>query len=130
MKFAYTIIYVPDVSASLGFFETAFGFRKRFLHESGDYGELETGETTLAFAAHSFGAANLPDGYVEASSSQKPLGFEVALVTNSVADAHARAIASGAVEIKAPESKPWGQDVSYVRCPDGTLVELCSPIGQ
>jgi lactoylglutathione lyase len=23
---------------------------------------------------------------------------------------------------------PWGQTVSYVRCPDGTLVELCTPM--
>ena len=53
MKFAYTIVYVPDVSASLAFFEKAFGFTRRFLHESGTYGELDTGETTLAFAAHS-----------------------------------------------------------------------------
>ena len=46
MKFAYTIIYVPDVAASLAFFEAAFGFSRRFLHESGTYGELETGDTT------------------------------------------------------------------------------------
>jgi lactoylglutathione lyase len=51
MKFGYTIIYVPDVTASLVFFEKAFGFTRRFLHESGDYGELETGATTLAFAS-------------------------------------------------------------------------------
>ena len=48
MKFGYTIIYVPDVPASLRFFEDAFGFARRFLHESNTYGELETGETTLA----------------------------------------------------------------------------------
>gem|GEM_PF-4758494 len=30
MKFGYTIIYVPDVSASLTFFENAFGVRRRF----------------------------------------------------------------------------------------------------
>lgn len=129
MKFGYTMVYVPDVSASLAFFEKAFGFTKRFLHESGDYGELNTGETTLAFAAHSLVATHLPDGYVEASSSQKPLGIEVAFVTPSVAEAHAKAVAVGATEIKAPEAKPWGQVVSYVRCPDGTLVELCSPVG-
>lgn len=48
---------------------------------------------------------------------------------DDVAGAHARAIAAGASELSAPVSKPWGQVVSYVRCPDGTLVELCSPIG-
>ena len=129
MKFGYTIVYVPDVSASLAFFEKAFGFTTRFLHESGAYGELNTGETTLAFAAHSLGDMNFPSGHVEASSSKMPLGIEIAFVTSSVHDAHSKAISAGAVELKAPESKPWGQVVSYVRCPDGTLVELCSPIG-
>ncbi len=129
MKFGYTIIYVPDVSSSLAFFEEAFGFARRFVDESGDYGELNTGETVLAFAAHELGELNLPDGYVKASSSQKPLGVEIAFVTNSVAEAHVAAVAAGATEVKSPETKPWGQVVSYVRCPDGTLVELGSPVG-
>ena len=41
---------------------------------------------------------------------------------------HAKAINAGAVSIKEPLLKPWGQTVSYVRCPDGTLVEICSPV--
>ncbi|HLD67103.1 MAG TPA: VOC family protein [Pseudomonas sp.] len=128
MKFGYTIIYVPDVAASLAFFEAAFGFARRFLHESGDYGELETGETTLAFAAHALGALNFPEGFVAADASAQPLGIEVAFVTPDIAQAHATALAAGASEVKAPESKPWGQTLSYVRCPDGTLVELCTPV--
>lgn len=127
MKFGYTIIYVADVGASLAFFEKAFGLKTRFQHESG-YGELETGGTILAFATHSLGESNLPNGYVRADSSPLPLGIEIALVTESVSTAHERAIAAGAVSLKAPMEKPWGQTVSYVRCPDGTLVELCSPI--
>jgi len=51
MKYGYTIMYVTDVAASLAFFEKAFGFVHRFLHESGDFGELETGETALAFCS-------------------------------------------------------------------------------
>ncbi|MES2091603.1 MAG: VOC family protein [Pseudomonadota bacterium] len=128
MKFGYTIIYVPDVEASLRFFEQAFGFPRRFLHESGTYGELDTGETTLAFAAHQLGAMNFPSGYVSAHASVAPLGMEVAFVTPAVAEAHARALAAGAAELHGPQAKPWGQVVSYVRCPDGTLVELCSPM--
>jgi catechol 2,3-dioxygenase-like lactoylglutathione lyase family enzyme len=129
MKLGYTIIYVPNVSQSLSFFESAFGMSRRFLHESGDYGELETGETTLAFASNELGKMNFPTGFVSASESIKPLGFEVALVTPTVAEAHAKALAAGAAEVRAPESKPWGQIVSYVRCPDGALVEICSPVG-
>ena len=56
-------------------------------------------------------------------------GFEIALVTGDVAAAHARAVAAGAREMAAPVAKPWGQVVSYVRCPDGVLVELCTPVG-
>ncbi len=129
MKFGYTIVYVPDVAASLIFFENAFGLSRRFLHESGDYGELETGETTLAFASIGLGDSHFKDGFVAAHSSTKPLGIEIALVTDDVSTAHLEAIASGAIEINAPEAKPWGQTVSYLRCPDGTLVELCTPIG-
>jgi len=128
MKFGYTIAYVPDVSASLDFFVAAFGFSRRFLHESGTYGELETGETTLAFAAHELAKTNFAAGHVQASQSPEPLGMEVAFVTESVHAAHERALMAGAIELAAPVSKPWGQVVSYVRCPDGTLVELCTPV--
>ena len=128
MKFGYTIIYVADVGASLAFFGKAFGLKTRFLHETG-YGELETGQTTLAFATHDLGRNNLPAGYVAADASPLPLGIEIALVTDSVAEAHAQAVRAGATSLKEPMLKPWGQTVSYVQCPDGTLVELCSPVG-
>jgi len=129
MKLGYMIIYVPNVAESLAFFESAFGLSRRFLHESGDYGELDTGETVLAFASHELGKMNLPSGFIAANASNQPLGFEVAFVTAVVAEAHKTALSAGATEVKAPESKPWGQIVSYVRCPDGTLVEICSPVG-
>ncbi len=128
MKFGYTIIYVPNVEESIAFFEKAFGFSRRFIHESGTYGELDTGETTLAFASHKLGAMNFPSGYVKAGNSEKPLGIEVAFVTDTVFEAHSQALNVGATELKAPEAKPWGQTVSYVRCPDGALVEICSPV--
>jgi len=73
MKFVYTIVYVPDVGASLAFFENAFGVSRRFLHDSGMYGELDTGETTLSFAAHALGDMNFPGGHVAAH--QSPVGI-------------------------------------------------------
>jgi lactoylglutathione lyase len=129
MKLGYTIIYVPNVEASLQFFVRAFGMQQKFLHESGDYGELNTGETTLSFASHELGAMNFVHGYVRANESVKPLGVEIALVTDDVRKAHASAIACGASEIAAPKDKPWGQTVSYVRTPDGMLLELCTAMG-
>ena len=49
MQFGYTILYVPDVPASLAFYQAAFGLNTRFLHDSGDFAELDTGATALAF---------------------------------------------------------------------------------
>jgi catechol 2,3-dioxygenase-like lactoylglutathione lyase family enzyme len=51
-------------------------------------------------------------------------------VTDQVEAAHAKALAHGATELAAPVAKPWGQVVSYVRAPDGCLIELCSPMGE
>ena len=48
MKLGYTIAYVSDVAESIAFYERAFGLKRRFIHESGQYGELETGETEVA----------------------------------------------------------------------------------
>lgn len=128
MKFGYTIVYVPDVPASLKFFNDAFGITMRFLHESNTYGELETGETALMFAGHALRDSNFRDGFVRADTSEKPLGIEIALVTENVGIAHGRATFAGAREISAPTLKRWGETVSNVRCPDGKLVELCTPI--
>jgi catechol 2,3-dioxygenase-like lactoylglutathione lyase family enzyme len=128
MKLGYTIVYVSDVAASLAFFEQAFGLKRRFLHESGDYGELETGATTLGFAQHATARANLGHDYVVAETSKAPLGMELGLITDNVAAACLRAVEAGASLLAAPTTKPWGQTVAYVRCPDGTLVELCTAI--
>ncbi len=128
MKLGYTILYVPDVEASLQFFEQAFGLQRRFIVPTGDYGELDTGASTLSFAHHSMGQAHFPKGFVKASESALPLGMEIGLVTDDVAAAHAKALAHGATELCAPEHKDWGQTVSYVRAPDGCLIELCTPV--
>ena len=52
MQFGYTILYVDDVPATLAFYGQAFGLTTRYMHESGSYGELETGATALAFVSH------------------------------------------------------------------------------
>jgi len=128
MKLGYTLIYVNDVAASLGFFERAFGLQRRFLHESGTYGEMETGATTLGFVQHEAARANLGQAYVAADTSKPPLGMEIGLITKDVAAACEKAVKAGATLLLSPTTKPWGQIVAYVRCPDGTLVELCTEV--
>ena len=128
MKYGYTIIYVSSVEETMEFYKKAFGFNVKFIHESKAYGELETGETTLAFASHEMGNMNLGGNYAKSNINDKPFGIELAFVTEDVSAAFVKAVASGAVSLKKPEEKPWGQVVGYVRAVDGSIIELCSPV--
>ena len=128
MKFGYAIVYVNDVVAATKFYQAAFGIGTRFLHEGGDYAELETGATTLALAAHSLGETNFPSGYTKLTDLEKPAGIEIAFLTEQVQQGVSAALAAGAALVSPPTLKPWGQTVAYVRAPDGTLIELCTPM--
>ena len=70
---------------------------------------------------------NLDGKYQKTDLSTKPLGIELAFVTEDVASADAQAVTAGAVAIREPAAKLWGQMVAYVRDREGTLIELCSP---
>lgn len=129
MQFGYTIVYVQDVGASLAFYEQAFGLARAFVSPDGEFGTLATGSTALAFCLHATARDSLGQPYVAADASPQPLGIEIGLVTPDVSAAFDRAVAAGATMIQPPQAKPWGQTVAYVRCPDGSLVELCTPMG-
>jgi uncharacterized glyoxalase superfamily protein PhnB len=51
---------------------------------------------------------------------------QVALITDDLPGAWARAVAAGAEVVKEPEHKPWGQITGYLRDHDGILVELAT----
>lgn len=127
MQFGYTILYVDDVLKTVDFYETALGLKRRFVHESNAYAEMETGKTRLAFASKELAKENgLDFGQLGKTSGTAP--FEIALVTSDVKGAFAKAVKNGASELKRPIQKPWGQLVAYVRDCNGTLVEICSPM--
>jgi lactoylglutathione lyase len=127
VKLGYVILYVPDVPATIAFYERAFGLQRRFVHESGQYAELETGGTALAFASEGMAKQN---GLTVRFHRPKEdaAAVEVALVTPDVEAAFERAVKAGAQAAQPPKQKPWGQTVAYVRDLDGVLVELCSPM--
>lgn len=127
MKFGYTILYVRNPAASAAFYEAAFGLTIRFAHDSGQYVEMETGATALAFVSQELAQTN-GTPFTTLPTNQSP-AMEVAFVNDDVPAAFSRTIAAGAEPIAAPKQKPWGQTVSYVRDQDGFLVELCSPVG-
>jgi len=126
MKFGYTILYVEDVRRSLDFYTKAFGLATKFLHDSGDFGELDTGATALAFSSRRLMAQLKKNP--RAADAKAPC-FEIALTTDDVPTAVARAVAAGATLVQNPEQMPWGQTVAYVADLDGFLVEVCTPMG-
>jgi lactoylglutathione lyase len=125
MTFRYTILYVEDVAASLSFFERAFGLERGFLHESGDYAELATGETKLAFSSTRL--MRELGKITERPSPKRPV-FELAFETGDVPRALARAVAAGATLVQDVRAESWGQTTSYVSDPNGYLIEICSPV--
>ncbi len=130
MTMGYVIGYVADVADAVGFYERAFGLARRFVSPDGDYGELDTGATTLAFAAATLAHANLADagGYADLDPAAPPPGVSITLITDDVPSALATAIAAGATPYVDAHEMPWGQTVAYVRDPDGLLVELATPV--
>jgi len=129
MQLGYVIIYVPDVEEAVGFYERAFGVDRAFIHESGDFAQMATGETALAFTSHRLGETAVPVPYTPLDPAVPPAGFEFTLVTPDVTEAFERAVAAGAHPLAEPHDTPWGQTVSYVRDPYGVLVGIASPMG-
>lgn len=128
IKFAYTILYVEDVSKTIGFYEKAFGLKQKFVTPDNSYGEVITGETTLSFASKSLAHSNLKEGFIESNLNQKPFGIEIGFTTDNVPDTVKKAVEVGAVIVAEPITKPWGQVVAYVRDFDGFLIEICTPV--
>lgn len=130
MKLGWVIHYVPDVAATLAFYERAFGLTRGMLTEGHEFGTLVTGETTLAFCNEEFARHGGSIAFAPARADKPAPAFEIGLVSTEVEAAFAHAVASGAVSVEAPTKKPWGQVVSYVRDCNGFLVEICSPMGE
>ena len=125
MQLRYTILYVENVEATLAFYEKAFGLERGMLHESGDYGELITGGTKLAFSSiqlmTSLGKKpGVPD-------AKAPI-FEIAFETHDVSAALEKALAAGATLIQQARHEPWGQTTAYVSDHNGYLIEICSAV--
>ncbi len=128
IKFAYTILYVQNVTQSVEFYEAAFGFTRKFITPENDYGELLVGETALSFASIPLASSNLPDTFTESHLANKPFGFEIGFTTEKVDETFSKAVNAGATIVAPPNTKPWGQRVAYLRDIDGFLIELCTPM--
>jgi catechol 2,3-dioxygenase-like lactoylglutathione lyase family enzyme len=125
MRLKYAILFVESVTRSIEFYEQIFGLRRKMIHESGDYGELDTGTTTLAFSSRTLmtelgKSPGIPD-------PSSPV-FEIAFETQDVAAALEKARSVGAKVLQEVREEAWGQTTAYVVDESGYLVEICSPV--
>ena len=128
MKFGYAIFYVDDVEQTVAFYESAFGFTRKMV-VPGEFGELDTGTTKLAFAARAHVVSLFKIPFQQSGRDRDAAPVEIGLVTDDVPAAFEKAVAAGAIAVSEPAKKPWGQIVGYVRDNNGFLVELCTPVG-
>ena len=128
MKYAYTLLYVENVLETVTFYEKAFGFSRKFITPENDYGELISGETTIAFASIALGNSNFKSGLEISTSAKKPFGVELAFTSENIEIDFQNAINAGATAFEPLTEKPWGQQVGYVRDNNGFLIEICTPM--
>jgi uncharacterized glyoxalase superfamily protein PhnB len=121
---------VADVEATVAFYEKGFGLERRFVTPEGDYGELETGATTLSFVSLGLAGQNLDaaGGFAPIEPTGSPVGASITLITDDVTQAVATAEQAGATRYTEPTVKPWGQTVAYMRDPNGILLEVGTPV--
>ena len=51
---------------------------------------------------------------------------QIAFVTDDMDADWQRAVSAGAIVVKVPEAKPWGQTTGYLRDLNGHIVEFCT----
>ncbi|KAI3760469.1 hypothetical protein L1987_50864 [Smallanthus sonchifolius] len=125
--YAYTVVYVQDVAKSVDFYGKAFGASVRRLDDSHRWGELESGQTTIAFTpVHQRETDHLTGEVQEQKSKNRRNQLEVCFAYADVDAAYKRAVENGAEAVSKPEEKEWGQKVGYVRDIDGIVVRMGS----
>ncbi len=125
IRFGYTILYVKNVEETIAFYHNAFGFAQKFITPEKDYAELATGDTTLAFASYSVAEYNgITIGTISADTPPPP--FEITFVCDDLESTWKQAVEAGALIVKEPAQKPWGQTVGYLRDINGFLIEVCT----
>lgn len=127
MHLGYIIVYVPNVADAVTFYKNTFALDVRMMTPEQDYAELQTGQTTLAFASEALSKANgLALRFHRPATP--PAAIELAFVTEDVSGVVDLAISHGATLLVPPKDKPWGQTVAYLHDINGVVLEICTPL--
>ena len=110
MELGWTIVYVKSVEAAVRFYRRAFGLELRFIVETKDYAEMETGSTALAFASNRFAAVHMPAPIRESDPDEPAPGFTISFRSDDVEADYERAIEAGATALSPAQRATLGPD--------------------
>lgn len=127
MKFGSTVLFVDNVETVMEFYQSAFGFERKFYDPAFGFGELTIGGGSIGIASHGAGEQMMP-GRFQTPASGNPDGVEIALYTSDVDEAFKRAVKAGAAPLAEPKLMEWGQTVAYVKSIEGTVIGLCTEL--
>lgn len=127
MKLDCIMLYVPDVAATVSFYEQAFDIKMRFMNETQQYAQMETGAVVLAFAAEAAGQGNSGLTLRPNRPDDQAAAIQIAFVTETIQEAFERVVAAGGEIVQPPVQKPWGQMLGCVRDNNGVLIEIGTP---
>lgn len=116
----YVVLIVEDLDRSLNFYTGVLGLE--LAHRSGDYAQLRSGATRLAFYTREAMSKTL--GYSLKPPSDAAPGFEIGFKVEDLDAAFLEIVRKGARAATHPTSRSWGQRTAYVHDPDGHLIEL------
>lgn len=119
----HVMIHVPDVVATVRWYQEVFGFSVKFQTPDSTYTEMVTGTTTLAFSAEATEQGKYGD-FVRNSADILPVGFHLALQVSELDMTYQRALTAGAVSINPPQPQSWGASVARIRDLNGVLVAI------
>lgn len=123
-------VLVEDVPKTVAFYERAFGATLKYMHPTQGYAELATGAVLLAFLSEKLLETTQLLGQTpwhKNRSGREASGSQLVFVSTNLDKDFERAVSAGAVVIKPPKPKPWGQTVGYLRDLNGYMLELCTP---
>jgi len=125
---SFVTLCVEDLNGMLAFYRDAFGLKVKFVHESGQYAEMDTGATVLAFSQTELASSLITCGYEKASLTRKPGNILIGIEPEDVRQTLHAALSHGATLVADAELKPWGWLSAMVRDPEGNVVEIAREV--
>ena len=122
------VLEVSDLDRSVALYREGFGLDLHVGdHEGGEHGPGDRW-TSGRHAAMSWPEGEFLHFALYEAAHEPTTRAQVAFRVEDLAEAHRRALRSGAAVVHGPRREPWGMSARY-RDPDGNVVELTEPTG-